>query len=94
MRFKICWTEFTDKTGKELEDFMQSLPNPRVTGAYYTFDQDNKEIECTDYFGAKNIEEAIKKVSAYDVEIFTVFNAKTGQRLFTEEDLITQRGDV
>ena len=87
MKFKICWLEFTDRLGKELKEFLETLPNPKITGTYPYDEQ--VEIECVDYFPAKNIKEAIKFVAeAYcDVEIFTVFNAETGERLFTEEDL-------
>ena len=87
-RFKIYWLENTEKTGKELKDFMETLPNPKITGTY-PFSDELTEIECYDVFEAKNIEEAKKKIKEdyYEVEIFTVFDNDSGERLFTEEDM-------
>lgn len=89
MKYKICWFEFTDRTGDELKDFLETLPNPVIKGQD-CFDESRLAIECTDTFEAKNIKEAIKLVGETycDVEIFTALDAKTGKRLFTEEDLI------
>ncbi len=84
MEYKIVWLEWTDKDGKELQDFKDTLPNPKHTGGDC---YGGKEIECYDTFEAKDIKEAKRKVKElfYEVEIFTVF--ENGERVFTEEDV-------
>ena len=84
MKYKIVWIENTDSTGRELKEFMNGLPNPKITGGDC---YGGTEIECSDTFEAKDIEEAKKKVDElFDaVEVFTVFDNK-GNRAFTEED--------
>lgn len=85
MKYKIVWIENTDSTGKELKDFMETLPNPKQTGGDC---YGGTEIECYDTFEAKDIEEAKKKIEELfnAVEVFAVFDDK-GNRAFTEEDL-------
>jgi len=84
--FKILWLEFTDKTGEDLKKFMSYLPNPKITGHYG--EETITEIECFDIFEAIDIKSAksVIKEDYYEGEIFTMFNAKTRERLFTEED--------
>jgi len=63
----------------------------------FTFDQfggrsqgdDWVQLNCKDTFTAKDIEEAKKRASEYDIpdSIFTVYDTQSNKRLFTEEDL-------
>jgi hypothetical protein len=87
MKFKIVWLEYhVCINEKEEKEYLEYLPiSSKVTGYLDRV----AEFECIDTFKAKNIEEAKKviKEDYNEVEIFTVFNAKTGKILFTEEDL-------
>jgi len=89
MKFKICWIECTEKTGKELKDYMKYLPvTSRITGRYLV-GEGLTEIECVDTFEAKGIHKAKKYVEDNYIipdNVFTVTNADTGKILFTEED--------
>ena len=90
MKFKIYWLEnhlcYDEKEEKEILD---TLPiGSKVTSRNY--DGAGTEFECVDIFEANNIEEAKQKIiNEYDIpnDVFTVFNAETDERLFTEEDL-------
>ena len=85
MKYKIVWIENTDTTGKQLKEFKEGLPNPKVTGGDCF---GGTEIECFDYIEAKNIEEVKKKIKEEfcEVEIFTLFDNEM-KRVLTEEDL-------
>lgn len=81
--YKIYWFENTGLEGKELKEFLKTLPNPVVTGEH----MGGTEIDCYDTIKAKDIKE-LKKIIKEDydeVEIFTVFLGK--KRVLTEEDL-------
>lgn len=95
MRFKIYWIEYHnpanwgDTEEEGIKNIIDNLPTK-----HWQYDpcenDDWIEVECEDFFEADNIEEAKDYVQdEYDIqtEVFTVFNAKTGKQLFTEEDL-------
>lgn len=81
--YKIYWLENTILEGKELKAFLETLPNPDITGEF----MGGNEIECHDFIKAKDIRELKKiiKEDYSDVEIFTVFLGK--KRIMTEEDM-------
>lgn len=85
MKYQIIWIENTDRTGKELKEFMATLPNPKITGGDC---YGGTEIECYDTFEAKDIKGAKKKIEELfnAVEVFTCFDDKMNM-VFTEEDL-------
>jgi len=81
--YKIVWLENTILEGKELKEFLEYLPNPKIT----CDDSNGTEIECHDFIKAKDIKE-LKKIIQEDydeVVIFTVFLGK--KRILTEEDM-------
>lgn len=81
--YKIIWLENSTLEGKELKAFLDTLPNPDITGEF----MGGNEIECYDFIKAKDIRE-LKKIIREDyseAEIFSVFLGK--KRILTEEDM-------
>jgi hypothetical protein len=89
MKFKICWFQFHEfDTEEEAKEYLDYLPEgTRLTG--YSEVEGGYEYECINTFEAKGIEEAERRIAkdSSGIEIFAVFNADTGERLFTEEDI-------
>jgi len=85
MKYKIHWIEWTGTEDKELKDFMDNLPNAKITGG------DCKgwsETECFDYIVANDLKELKQKIKSdfYEVEIFTILDDK-GEFVMNEENL-------
>ena len=99
MKFKVCWYEshnpdnWSDTYEKGIENLKDSFPTVDIHLCPYGGNEDGwVELTCEDIFEADNIKEAKEKIlDNYDFQanggVFTVFDPKTDERLFTEEDL-------
>jgi hypothetical protein len=82
--FTISWFEYTIQEGKDLKNFMKTLPNSKIFGS----DGDSKIIRCFDKFKAKDITEARKIVKRDYDGIDTAFSVMLNNKIiFTEEDI-------
>jgi hypothetical protein len=94
--YKIMWLEYHNPINwSEKEDYDDGIEQlkkllPPKTNIHLDPNENDGwvECECVDTFNAKNLKEAKKKASEYDIGdsgVFTVFNK--GKRVFTEEDI-------